>query len=442
MTTTHKIIRIFSCIQLLIFFALISSCNNSKNVQAINTIEQKSEENPESELVYDESYAYRTREDSIATEIWGNEILDDKYYTYYTDSILKILKKNDPYSPEGVRFNVENDSIATKFHKEQDAKTFIEKIALREILYMPEEHKQMRIVPTIAPHFPNALLETVRDAYHEHRPLALSPDVIWLTICQGMSFHINLNFKLLENKIYKNGHPEKISIRIDTITSDYTQWNIAVDSLTQQMRKYVDSYFYEAFVPQFSTTSPIDHVAYQITLLDAQKNAFSYIIDSGCGIPWIVLKGTTEDWELIKDKLSILDTLEMTEWKTSLTPIIDEFIKASKGNANKKFWMNIYKDKTEYGTFAITGWIHKLFPYLVSGEKNPFLNKKVTVSDDLVSNKFPGSTVKVPFTWHNVFENRTDSLYFWSGIWGAKQYGDKTLEPFISWALTKQELIK
>jgi hypothetical protein len=272
--------------------------------------------------------------------------------------------------------------------------------------------------------------------------LALSPDVIWLTICQGMSKRINLNFKSLENKIYKNGHPKSILVRIDSLAFDSTQWSVAVDSLAQQTRRYTDPYFYEAFVPQFSTTTPIDHVAYQITLLDAQKKAFSYNLESGCGFPWIVLRGTTEDWELIKKKLSILDTLEMTEWKESLTPILDEFIEASQGRANKTFWMNIFKTEGEYETYAITGWILKLFPYIDSDQPNPFLNKRVAASDNLSTDRFPSSILSVPFVWHNAFEDRTDSLYFWSGILGAKQYGDKTLEPFISWALTTKDYKK
>ena len=358
------------------------------------------------------------------------------------DSILRKLKENDPYSPEGVRFYVKNDTIADKFYEEQNVKNFFEYITLKEVLYMPEEHKNMRIAPTIGPNLPNGLLETVRNAYHGHYPLALSPDVIWLTICQGMSKHINLNFKSLENKIYKNGHPKSILVRIDSLAFDSTQWSVAVDSLAQQTRRYTDPYFYEAFVPQFSTTTPIDHVAYQITLLDAQKKAFSYNLESGCGFPWIVLRGTTEDWELIKKKLSILDTLEMTEWKESLTPILDEFIEASQGRANKTFWMNIFKTEGEYETYAITGWILKLFPYIDSDQPNPFLSKRVAASDNLSTDRFPSSILSVPFVWHNAFEDRTDSLYFWSGILGAKQYGDKTLEPFISWALTTKDYKK
>ena len=374
-------------------------------------------------------------------------------------------------SPEGVRFNVENDSIAEEFKFEQDAKDVFMQTTWREIVYMPEEHKQMKLVPSIDRVESNALLETVRTAYHEHRPLALSPDVIWLTICQGISIHINMNFNSLEKKIYPKGHPKSILVRVDTVAFDASQWSVAVDSLSQQTRRYTNPYFYEAFVPQFSTTTPIDHIAYQITLLHAQKEAFSYNVESGCGIPWIVLRGTTEDWMLIKDKLSILDTLGMKEWKASLIPIINQFIAASKGKAKKSFWMNIYKDKQDYGLYSITGWIHKLFPYIMENiepmyddesehnddsvitylpdreimvkkikyKSNPFLYKKVTSSDNLTSKVFPSSTVKLPFTWHNVFENKTESFYFWSGIWGTKQYGDKTLEPFISWALTVEK---
>ncbi|MBR2260762.1 MAG: DUF4419 domain-containing protein [Paludibacteraceae bacterium] len=428
MTTTHKFIWIISSI-------ILASCNssNQENVQEniqendnkTDTTIQKTKEYSDSEYDFNESYLFE--------DIWQSSdesVIED-------ESILRKLKENDPYAPEGVRFYVENDSIAENFFFEQNVRTFFEKITMREVLYMPEEHKQMRIVPNIQPHMPNGLLETVRNAYQGHHPLALSPDVIWLTICQGMSKHINLNFKLLENKIYKNGHPESIFVRIDSLAFDSTQWSVAIDSLAQQTRRYTDPNFYEAFVPQFSTTTPINHVAYQITLLHAQQNAFSYDMWSGCGIPWIVLRGTTEDWEMIKNKLSILDTLGMTEWKESLTPILDEFIEASQGRANEAFWVNIYKDKYEYDTYAITGWIHQLFPYIDYDQPNPFLTQKITVSDDLTSSHFPNSLLKVPFVWHNVLENRTDTLYFWSGILGAKQYGDKTLEPFISWALTK-----
>lgn len=431
MTTTHKFIWIISSI-------ILVSCNSSnqgngqENIQGndnkTDTTVQKPEEYSDSEYEFDESMYYNN--------IGNNESVISN------DSILRKLKENDPYSPEGVRFYVKNDTIADKFYEEQNVKNFFEYITLKEVLYMPEEHKNMRIAPTIGPNLPNGLLETVRNAYHGHYPLALSPDVIWLTICQGMSKHINLNFKSLETKIYKNGHPKSILVRIDSLAFDSTQWSVAVDSLAQQTRRYTDPYFYEAFVPQFSTTSPIDHVAYQITLLDAQKKAFSYNLESGCGFPWIVLRGTTEDWELIKKKLSILDTLEMTEWKESLTPILDEFIEASQGRANKTFWMNIFKTEGEYETYAITGWILKLFPYIDSDQPNPFLNKRVAASDNLSTDRFPSSILSVPFVWHNAFEDRTDSLYFWSGILGAKQYGDKTLEPFISWALTTKDYKK
>lgn len=39
----------------------------------------------------------------------------------------------------------------------------------------------------------NVFLAAAHTAYSEHYPLALSPDIVWLTITQGLANHINLN---------------------------------------------------------------------------------------------------------------------------------------------------------------------------------------------------------------------------------------------------------
>ena len=39
----------------------------------------------------------------------------------------------------------------------------------------------------------NCLIGTVGQCFAEHRPLVLSPDMIWLTILQGFANHINLD---------------------------------------------------------------------------------------------------------------------------------------------------------------------------------------------------------------------------------------------------------
>ncbi|MGY4384827.1 hypothetical protein ACVWYN_001861 [Pedobacter sp. UYP24] len=53
--------------------------------------------------------------------------------------------------------------------------------------------------------------------------------------------------------------------------------------------------------------------------------------------------------------------------------IIKEFVKASKGNADKDFWRNMFKYHTlkQYGApKVIDGWIVKFFPYTKIGKRN------------------------------------------------------------------------
>ncbi|MBL7775710.1 MAG: DUF4419 domain-containing protein, partial [Saprospiraceae bacterium] len=45
----------------------------------------------------------------------------------------------------------------------------------------------------LVPASTNGFLYAVYRAYAEHRPLVLSPDMVWLTILQGFSTHVNLN---------------------------------------------------------------------------------------------------------------------------------------------------------------------------------------------------------------------------------------------------------
>ena len=87
--------------------------------------------------------------------------------------------------------------------------------------------------------------------------------------------------------------------------------------------------FYDFFVPNFSTTTPVQTTVYQITLLESYKKKFSYVGETGCGIPQITITGNKEDWIWIFDHLSDLDKLGLTWWGKELRPIIKEFINVS-----------------------------------------------------------------------------------------------------------------
>lgn len=358
-------------------------------------------------------------------------------------------------NPEGVRFVVDKVAVSTNYEYELAGEKAFSALLSNPICYMPQKHRDLKLVLTGET---NGLLSAVTCAYNSHKPLVLSPDVIWLTICQGMAIHVNQHFKSLEQVLYKQGHPNIISIRNDKLGTDESAWAALVDSISVYTQRYTGNAFYDAFVPQFSTTTEVERQAYQVTLLFAQQKAYTYRGETGCGIPYITLKGTTADWKELKRKLSVLDSLGLQQWKSCLEPILDQFIAASEGRANRKFWKNIYKIKREYEIYSITGWIHQLFPYItafsdddevktslsgirkyeVSFHPNPYLEKGVTSTNNLTTDRFPCGIVEVPFEW-KISNNEgveTRKMRFYAGFLGIKQYHDKSLEPFISWGIS------
>lgn len=304
----------------------------------------------------------------------------------------------------------------------------------------------------------NAFLGTIHECYDEHRPLILSPDAIWLTICQGVSIHVNQNFDSLKNVLFYANKPDQLIARNDSLDKNQDQWASLIADLSNQTQKYTKSEFYKFFVPNFSTTTETHITAYQITLLEVYKQAFTYLGESGCGIPSITLKGTTKDWEWIYQNLDVLDKFGLTAWKNELKPLITEFIETSKGQINLAFWKDIYKYAIEYNNLYVSGWIIKFFPYIngVEGEfvwdeemgmdranktyrPNKFIYGNDYRKSTLSLNAFPGGISEVDLLWKNYFTNTTSEMILYAGFFGAIQNQDKSLEPYISWAVANKK---
>jgi hypothetical protein len=323
----------------------------------------------------------------------------------------------------------------------------------KQIEFLPKEDEDLVLVPSAN----NIFLNTVQIAYDEHRPLVLSPDIIWLAICQGVGLHINENFEALKSKLYTHDKQLTLIQRNDSLEKGAIYWGQLVDSLALKTEKYTKADFYDFFVADFSTTTDREKRAYQITLLYTHKKAFKYVGESGCGIPYIRLEGTTEDWQQIYDKLEFLKEVDLEEWGEALKAVLEEFIQASKGEANPKFWKSIYKDASAYGAFYISGWIIKFFPYIKQLDyhqhnsnhdlaevlvPNSYIAGSDYLKSTLSTDNFPEGIVEVPIEWRNYFKGtKTDMLAF-AGFFGIKQYEDKALKAHISWAIAKKHSSK
>lgn len=369
--------------------------------------------------------------------------------TYTYSKTLAAIDTLYPVEDSSLEFKVDEVEMAKDYLSAFSAKEVMENKLEKRLEFIPKVDENLALVPSRN----NVFLNTVQTAYDQHRPLVLSPDIIWLAICQGVGLHINENFERLQSKLYTHKKQKTIVQRNDSLEYAANHWGELVDSLALKTEKYTKANFYDFFVADFSTTTEREERAYQITLLYTHKKAFKYVGASGCGIPYIRLEGTTADWQEIYDKLDFLDELELEAWKKSLKPVIQEFIQGSKGEANPEFWQSIYKDASVYSAFYISGWVIKFFPYIKKLDynqsnaaretaeilvPNPFLAEYDYLKSTLSTDNFPEGIVEVTIEWRNYFKGTRTEMLAFAGFFGIKQYEDKALKAHISWGISKK----
>lgn len=282
-------------------------------------------------------------------------------------------------------------------------------------------------------------------AYAEHRPYIFSPDMIWLLISQGFSQHVNNNSEKLRHH-FVNFSGKLTLINQDNrlnINNPDAPWEEMFPGFIEKLRKEIGADLINALEADFSTTTLVDKIASQITIMDSVKSYFQFIqFVAICGIPEITLEGTTSDWKRIIEKVQKLRQYDLDWWVEKLEPILQEFVNASENKINKEFWQNIFKIKKIGGCGEYTevnGWITNFFPYdsdgkRISGTISTMINspqklpKEISKTDvELVMIGIDGSQEVIP-------------LEIWAGFVGAAQNPETlALRPQTGWLIRKKE---
>jgi len=279
-------------------------------------------------------------------------------------------------------------------------------------------------------------------AYADHRPFVLSPDMIWLLISQGFARHVSANPELLRKEFVDFDGKLSLIINDDNLklNSPASDWEKIFPEFTKQISEHTGTDLINVLTSDFSTTTPVEKVASQITIMEAMEPYFEFIVMRiVCGIPEITLKGTTKDWQKMYDKTKKLKKYDLKWWTDELEPILNEFIRTSKGEIDKEFWMNMFKyhSPKQYGAPGIIdGWIVKFFPYDKEGKRTNL--KELEGGDNL-----PNEIVKVDLNYIESFEDstRTTPLELWAGFIGLEQNSnDFTLTPKIGWMIREKDM--
>lgn len=210
----------------------------------------------------------------------------------------------------------------------------------------------------------HSLLYAVGRAHAESRPLALSPDVVWLTITEGLTQHLRLHAGQLPTPVADHRGRRRMKITLDgPAPRDADSWRHLITR--QAALPDTRSTDIALLTCDFTTSTDVERVATLAMPGDAYQPYFGSWTYRGRGLPSITLTGTEQDWRTIRTRIEELPRFGLAGWHRSLAPIADQFVRAAAGDVDTAFWQRILDPVGEGSATMVTGWIARLFPYVV-----------------------------------------------------------------------------
>jgi hypothetical protein len=311
----------------------------------------------------------------------------------------------------------------------------------------------------------HSLIAAADLAYQHHFPLVLSPDVLWLTLAQGLANHVNNHAEELRSRLVPHEGKVVIKVRRDDFVkgSPENPWAEVWPEFSATIKNAIGPKSHSLILNDFSTTGPTERAASEVVLMDCVQSYFSYECDTLCGIPEITLEGTAEDWEKIHQRVKHLEEFKLKWWLKDVQQITAEFVRASQGHPNAAFWRAIYKQEDSSGGPYMSGWLVRLLPYLKSREykegirddglhcyytpwqtnlKNPWVGKPLLQDPGpfkgITHSQLPSSASQVPFVWK--YLGKEFDYQFVAGVLTVAQDKEsRAIRPRIGWAVREAQ---
>ena len=259
-----------------------------------------------------------------------------------------------------------------------------------------------------------SLIQGLVLAYKNHFPITITPDMIWLLILQGYSRFMDKYSDLVREKyvnfsgqktLYINRYGLPVSLATEK------DWDGIIEEVVEQIGDHIGETTILNLQSDFTTTNSATLLASQASIMSAMKHYFKYeVLGGGCGISYITLEGSLEDWEKIKSKLKYLSNFALNWWTKHLIPIIDNIIKTKQYfNKNKQinnelidFWKTMIRIKGKgdaYNPHILNGWIIKFIPNLYDEHPKLF--------EELNENEVPDQIISCPL---KIIEDYSDGF--------------------------------
>ena len=290
--------------------------------------------------------------------------------------------------------------------------------------------------PLLDDDHPHPLAGAIHRAFAEHRPLTLSPDMLWTAVVQGVARHVRGRAEEMRRLFV--GHDGRKTLVLEAPALDPSApefpWADLVAGWSAEIVDEVGGAA-EALRVDFSTTGPAERTARDVAVMDAFEPYFTYETRCVCGIPSITLEGTPNDWNRLRSALDGLGAFDMEWWTARLREVADRFAAAARGEVDAAWWRDIYKREKVYGGFTFSGWSARLFPYLGDrgDARNPVLADP-SGEAQIGSGSMPPGLSEVPVRVKKV----NDAIVHFDllgGFLGVEPTDDGGLRPVLGWAV-------
>lgn len=294
------------------------------------------------------------------------------------------------------------------------------------------------------------LYASIIKSFNDHVPLILYPDAIWLQILQQVAIHIRENAEQLRSQIVDFDGKKVLRVRRDAFVKGKATnpWDKVFPEFAEQIKVFIGKDNYDSIVNTFSTTTPVTKAAQEVALMDCVQSYFDLLFQTLCGIPFITLEGTRQDWQVLLDKTKALSKKFDLEWWTKeLVPVLQEFVNVFDGTVNQEFWKNFVNVEESSGGPYFTGHMTKLSAYKTVHKwdhmsKGPSKQagyarieewcSEQELSTGLTTKDFSSGLSMVPFVWQ--YFEKFYPMNFSSGFVGI-EIVDGGYRPNISWAI-------
>ncbi|KAL9953533.1 hypothetical protein ACROYT_G040964 [Oculina patagonica] len=284
------------------------------------------------------------------------------------------------------------------------------------------------------------LFSAVLTAYNNHWKLRTSPDDWWFCVIKRVASAIDKNAKKETVRKMFVDHEEKKTIEVKVTnqgiyTVDYSWFFDQIAKGIQENVKVPE--FVDGMAADFSTTTAVQKIVSQITLMSSVQEYFHFKMILDCGIPAVEMLGTEDDWSKLKSKLKILRTLLEpiekdlgleSEWWDLVEKVFSELLATYHGRPDREWWSHIISYQESFGSGgqkSYRGWITEF----LEGKKD------LLEIDDMST-----GVVTVPLTIEDPVSCVKDSGTLVAGMLGFTVDTDDTsdsvsVQPFQGWSL-------